>query len=113
MTLLSIVIDTFVDGLLSVIVASLTVAVLGRIVRHLVSPSTGVLLGTALLLILPEAFEGHAQPHAPFVTLLAGLLFFFLLEKAELYRHGHHHEGDDPHHRAGCPGARPPPSWSA
>ena len=100
MTLLSIVIATFVGGLLSVIVAaSLTVAVLGRVVKHLVGLSTGVLLGTALLVILPEAFEGNkVEPHQLFITLLLGLLFFFLLEKAELYRHGHHHEGDDPHH---------------
>jgi zinc and cadmium transporter len=72
---------------------------LGRIVKSLVSLSTGVLLGTALLQVLPEAFEGHgASPESLFMTLLLGLLFFFLLEKAELYRHGHHHEGDDPHH---------------
>jgi zinc and cadmium transporter len=73
------------------------------VVRHLVSLSAGVLLGTALLNLLPEAFEvhagvAHADPKSLFVTLLAGLMFFFLLEKAELYRHGHHHEGDDPHH---------------
>jgi zinc and cadmium transporter len=88
-TLLYIVLATLAGGLLSVVVAaSLTLAVLGRVVRSLVSLSAGVLLGTALLNVLPEAF----------VTLLGGLLFFFLLEKAELYRHGHHHEGDDPHH---------------
>jgi zinc and cadmium transporter len=98
-TLLYIVLATLAGGLLSVLAAAtLTTAVLGRVVRHLVSLSTGVLLGTALLHVLPEAFEGHADPHALFVTLLAGLLFFFLLEKADLYRHGHHHEGDDPHH---------------
>jgi zinc and cadmium transporter len=57
------------------------------------------LLGTALLNVLPEAFESAEAPtHELFVTLLAGLLFFFLLEKAELYRHSHHHEGDHPHH---------------
>jgi zinc and cadmium transporter len=64
-----------------------------------VSLSAGVLLGTALLHVLPEAFESEAGAHELFATLLAGLLFFFLLEKAELYRHGHHHEGDDPHHQ--------------
>ena len=47
---------------------------------------------------MPEAFESDAGAQALFVTLLLGLMFFFLLEKAELYRHGHHHEGDDPHH---------------
>lgn len=99
------VLATALGGVLSVMVAAmLTVQVLGRVVRHLVSFSTGILLGTALLNILPEAFEaheGHAAPQALFGVVLAGLLFFFLLEKAELYRHGHHHEGDDHHHHHG------------
>ena len=103
MTLLYIVGATLAGGLLSVLIAaSLTLSLLGRIVRDLVSLSVGVLLGTALMHVLPEAFEqGHQlgiEPHPLFLTLLGGLLFFFLLEKAELYRHGHHHEGDDPHH---------------
>ena len=99
MTLSYILLATFVGGLLSVLIAaSLTVALLGRLVRHLVSLSTGVLLATALLHVLPEAFERQASPHALFMTLLGGLMFFFLLEKAELYRHTHHHEGDGHHH---------------
>jgi zinc and cadmium transporter len=81
-----------------VVAASLTVAMLSRVVKSLVSLSTGVLLGTALLQVLPEAFESKAAPQSLFMTLLIGLLFFFLLEKAELYRHGHHHEGDGHHH---------------
>jgi zinc and cadmium transporter len=98
-TLLYIVLATLAGGVLSVAVAaSLTVAMLGRVVRSLVSLSAGVMLGTALLNVLPEAFESGADAHELFLTLLGGLLFFFLLEKAELYRHGHHHEGDDPHH---------------
>jgi zinc and cadmium transporter len=102
MTLLYIVIATFAGGLLSVVIAaSLTVGVLSRVVNHLVSLSTGVLLGTALLHVLPEAFESKASPHSLFLTLLVGLMFFFLLEKAELYRHGHHHESDDHHHHHG------------
>jgi len=99
MTLGYILLATFAGGLVSVLIAAaLTVHVLGRLVKSLVSLSAGLLLGTALLLILPEAFEGAASPHPLFATLLLGLLFFFLLEKAELYRHAHHHEGDDPHH---------------
>ncbi|MFZ2652553.1 MAG: ZIP family metal transporter [Burkholderiaceae bacterium] len=102
MTLLFIVIATFAGGVLSVLIsAALTVSVLGRLVRHMVSLSTGVLLGTALLNLLPEAFESHTDPRKLFITLLVGLLFFFLLEKAELYRHGHHHEGDHHHHELG------------
>ena len=99
MTLVWIVLATVAGGLLSVtIAASLTVAMLGRIVRGMVSLSAGVLLGTALLHVLPEAFESSAGARELFLTLLAGLLFFWLLEKAELYRHAHHHEGDGHHH---------------
>ncbi|MCK6419640.1 MAG: ZIP family metal transporter [Aquabacterium sp.] len=99
MTLFYIVLATTLGGVLSVVIAaSLTQQLLGRLVRHLVSLSAGVLLGTALLHVLPEAFESAVAPSALFATLLGGLLFFFLLEKAELYRHGHHHEGDGHEH---------------
>jgi len=127
MTLLYIILATAIGGIVSVaIAATLTVGLLGRVVKNLVSLSAGVLLATALLHVLPEAFEsisgahlaGHeaahgaapqpataAESHRPtaatlFATLLGGLLFFWLLEKAELYRHVHHHEGDghDHHH---------------
>jgi zinc and cadmium transporter len=99
MTLLYIITATLAGGLLSVLIAaSLTVKVLGRVVHHLVSLSAGVLLATALLNVLPEAFESKASPQALFATLLGGLIFFFLLEKAELYRHSHHHQGDGHHH---------------
>lgn len=103
MTLLWIVVATGVGGVLSVLIAAaLTQAVLARLVQHLVSLSAGVLLATALLNILPEAFESQRAPAAAlFATLLGGLMFFFLLEKAELYRHSHHHEGDDHHHHHG------------
>lgn len=102
MILAYIIFATLIGGLLSVAVAaSLTVGVLSRVVKHLVSLSAGVLLGTALLNILPEAFESKASPQSLFATLLGGLLFFFLLEKAELYRHQHHHEGDEHHHHHG------------
>lgn len=66
MTLLYILVATFAGGLLSVVIAaSLTVGVLSKVVHHLVSLSTGVLLGTALLHVLPEAFESSASPHHP------------------------------------------------
>jgi zinc and cadmium transporter len=99
MTLAWIVVATVAGGLLSVLTAAtLTVAVLGRLVKQLVSLSAGLLLGVALLHVLPEAFESDAGAQRLFVALLCGLLFFFLLEKAELYRHGHHHEGDGHEH---------------
>jgi zinc and cadmium transporter len=105
MTLAYILIATLAGGLLSVgLAALLTVQLLSRLVKNLVSLSAGVLLGTALLHVLPEAFEGHGpghpEPATLFAALLGGLIFFWLLEKAELYRHVHHHEGDghDHHH---------------
>ena len=101
MILSSIVLATLAGGVLSVLLAALlTVSMLGRLVKNLVSLSAGVLLGTALLNVLPEAFESTSDPQALFGALLAGLLFFWLLEKAEIYRHVHHHEGDghDHHH---------------
>ena len=101
MTLVYILLATFLGGVVSVVLAAaLSAPLLGLIVKHLVSLSTGVLLGTALLHVLPEAFESAVPPHELFLTLLGGLMFFFLLEKAELYRHGHHHEHDhhDHHH---------------
>ena len=102
MTLAWIVLATGLGGVLSVIVAAaLTLAVLSKVVHHLVSLSAGVLLATALLDVLPEAFSAKAPPQALFATLLGGLMFFFLLEKAELYRHSHHHEGDEHHHHHG------------
>ncbi len=101
MTLLYIVLATAAGGVLSVLIAAtLTVHLLSRVVKSMVSLSAGVLLGTALLNVLPEAFESKTEPSRLFATLLVGLLFFWLLEKAELYRHVHHHEGDghDHHH---------------
>jgi len=101
MLLTYIILATLAGGVLSVVIAAgLTVSVLGKLVKNMVSLSAGVMLGTALLHVMPEAFESKVEPHALFATLLAGLLFFWLLEKAELYRHAHHHEGDghDHHH---------------
>jgi zinc and cadmium transporter len=41
--------------------------------------------------LLPEAFESAVSPRDLFLTLLLGLVFFFLLDKAELWHHGHEH----------------------
>jgi zinc and cadmium transporter len=41
--------------------------------------------------LLPEAFESQLSPDQLFATLLVGVVFFFLLDKAELWHHGHEH----------------------
>ncbi|GGX41222.1 ZIP family metal transporter [Undibacterium squillarum] len=70
-------------------------------VDRLVSLSVGIMLSTSLLHALPEAFESGADPRKLFICLLGGLLAFFLLEKAAILRHSHHHEGDGHHHEHG------------
>jgi zinc and cadmium transporter len=58
-------------------------------------------MAMAFMNLLFEVFESQIEPHSLFVMLLVGLVFFFLLDKAELWHHGHeHHHGDhgDHHH---------------
>jgi len=58
---------------------------------HLLSLAAGALLATSFMHLLPEAFESQAGAQGLFSTLLVGLVFFFLLDKAELWHHGHEH----------------------
>ena len=64
--------------------------------QHLLRLAAGALLATAFMHLLPEAFESQASAQELFATLLVGVVFFFLLEKAELWHHGHEHHHD--HH---------------
>lgn len=88
---------TLFAGVGSVLLAALLArALLVRFTQHLLSLAAGALLATAFLHLLPEAFESDTAPHTLFLTLLLGLVFFFLLDKAELWHHGHEH-GQGPH----------------
>jgi zinc and cadmium transporter len=95
MTLLAILVGTLVAGIGSVWVAAwLSFGILSRYTQHMLSLAAGALMATSFLHLLPEAFESEAGAHALFLTLLLGLVFFFLLDKAELWHHGHeHHHG--------------------
>ena len=105
MTLLAILVGTLAAGIGSVwLAAALIYGALGRYNQHMLSLAAGALLATAFMHLLPEAFESQAGAHDLFVTLLVGLVFFFLLDKAELWHHGHeHHQGHrhDEHHHHG------------
>jgi zinc and cadmium transporter len=59
--------------------------------QHLLSLAAGALMATAFMHLLPEALESGHDAQALFGTLLVGLVFFFLLDKAELWHHGHEH----------------------
>jgi zinc and cadmium transporter len=62
--------------------------------QHLLSLAAGALMATAFMHLLPEALESDSGAKELFATLLIGLVFFFLLDKAELWHHGHeHHHG--------------------
>ena len=99
MTLLAIFLGTLAAGIGSVWLAAwLSFGILSRYTQHMLSLAAGALLATAFLHLLPEAFEAGVEPQQLFVTLLFGLLFFFLLDKAELWHHGHEHHHH--HHHA-------------
>lgn len=98
MTLLAILVGTLVAGIGSVWVAAwLSFGILSRYTQHMLSLAAGALMATSFLHLLPEAFESEAGAHELFMTLLVGLLFFFLLDKAELWHHGHEHGHDHGH----------------
>lgn len=92
MLLVAIVLGTLLAGIGSVwLAAALSFGVLARYTQHMLSLAAGALLATAFMHLLPEAFESQAGAHDLFMTLLVGLVFFFLLDKAELWHHGHEH----------------------
>ena len=99
MTLLFILVGTLVAGMGSVwLAALLAYALLSRFTQHLLSLAAGALLATAFTRLLPEAFElslaAGLSAQGLFAVLLVGLVFFFLLDKAELWHHGHEHGHD-------------------
>ena len=98
MTLLAILVATLVAGVGSVWLAALLgFGILARYTQHMLSLAAGALLATAFMHLLPEAFESQVGAHELFPTLLVGLIFFFLLDKAELWHHGHeHHHAAEP-----------------
>jgi zinc and cadmium transporter len=130
MTLIAILVGTLLAGIGSVwVAAALSFGALARYTQHMLSMAAGALLATAFLHLLPEAFESEAGAHDLFLTLLLGVLFFFLLDKAELWHHGHeHHHGahdghahapshdhgshDDHHAHAHHPSPAMPGAWS-
>ena len=119
MTLIAIIIGTLIAGIGSVwLAAVLSFGVLARYTQHMLSLAAGALLAAAFMHLLPEAFESQAGAKDLFMTLLTGLVFFFLLDKAELWHHGHehhhHHHHDHDHHPAQThsPAAPKAGSWA-
>jgi zinc and cadmium transporter len=86
--LTAIIIACLAGGALSVLAAAGTLALHSRWISPLVSFAVGALLGAVFLELLPHALEQGATERV-MLTVLIGLLLFFLLEKLVLWRHSH------------------------
>jgi len=93
MTLLHILVAALAGGVLSTLAAAATLNVQASWIPNFVSFAVGALLGAVFLELLPHALETARAPSV-MLTVLVGLLAFFLLEKFVLWRHAH---GHDPH----------------
>lgn len=93
-TLVEIVIAALAGGVLATAAAAGTLALHPAWISRLVSFAVGALLGAVFLELLPHALE-HARAESVMITVLAGLLAFFLLEKLVLWRHAHGHDAHD------------------
>ncbi len=101
-TLTAIIVANLLGTVLSITLAAfLSFRWLSGLVDKLVCVSAGLLLTVAFTHLLPEAFHSEADAGILGWVLLASVLGFFLLEKAALIHHTHHHEGDAHHHSHG------------
>ncbi len=91
-----IILFTLFGGMLSVLGASLVLLlqkkVINKVLPYSVSFATGTLLGASFGGLIPHALEGVGEEnfHLLSMTILAGLVTFFVLEKLVLWRHCHH-----------------------
>jgi len=93
-TLAFIIAASLAGGVLSIVAAAGTLTLHPSWISKLVSFAVGALLGAVFLELLPHALE-TGENMTVMVTMLAGLLAFFLLEKLVLWRHSHGHGDAD------------------
>jgi zinc and cadmium transporter len=101
-----IVVASLAGGVFSVCAAAFALVLRAAWIPMLVSYAIGALLGAAFLEVIPNAFE-NGEPHTVAMSILGGILVFFLMEKLLLWRHSHdEHEVANPHgHDHGRSGA--------
>jgi len=93
-----IILYSLLGGVLSVVAAAVFLLLPERQrenwLPHFVSFAIGALLGAAFLALLPHAVSGEYRMefHHLGLTVLLGILAFFLMEKMVLWRHCHAHE---------------------
>ena len=86
-----IVAASLAGGVISVCAAAFALVLRAAWIPTLVSFAIGALLGAAFLEVIPHAFE-NGDPHTVAMSILGGILVFFLLEKLLLWRHSHDHD---------------------
>lgn len=82
-------------SLMGAFTLSLSRNFLKRILFFLVSFAVGSLLGGAFIHLLPEAFASDLDPMSVSLSVLGGIILFFVLEKFFRWRHCHHETTDD------------------
>jgi zinc and cadmium transporter len=89
-TLTWIILVSLLGGAISVISAAFfALNTRSSWIPMLISYAIGALLGAVFLEILPHAFEAAESIESMAVTILLGILLFFVLEKLVLWRHCH------------------------
>ncbi|HVF62746.1 MAG TPA: ZIP family metal transporter [Casimicrobiaceae bacterium] len=84
------IVAALAGGMLAVLAAASTLRLSAAWIPRLVSFAVGALLGAVFLEVLPHALETGSTNHV-MLTVLAGLIAFFVLEKLVLWRHSHGH----------------------
>jgi zinc and cadmium transporter len=104
-----IIISTILGSLISICLSGLfAMSANPSQIQKLVSLAIGTLLGATFLEVIPHAIERSQNVKSLFLTILGGILLFFILEKFVLWRHchveeceGHEHLVKDDHGRSG------------
>lgn len=99
-TIISVVAVSLIS-LIGLATLSLSPARVRKLVVLLVGLSAGTLLGDALLHLMPEAVSLSNNSFSVWISLLAGMFAFFVLEKVIHWRHCHHETSSHHSHPVG------------
>jgi zinc and cadmium transporter len=76
-------------SLIGIVTISISEERLRSVLFVLVSLAAGAMFGDTFIHLLPESFQKGAETFVPSMSVLCGILAFFILEKFLLWRHQH------------------------